>query len=45
MNQQELIAAMTHKLAGNEALNGLFLAGSFGRGDADNGAMWTSLRW
>jgi predicted nucleotidyltransferase len=35
MNQQELIATMTAKLAGNEAIRGLFLAGSFGRGDAD----------
>lgn len=35
MDQQELIAVMTRKLGGNEVLRGLFLAGSFGRGDAD----------
>ena len=36
MDQQELIDAMTRKLSGNEVVRGLFLAGSFGRGDADD---------
>lgn len=35
MDQQDLINAMTRKLTGNQALLALFLAGSFGRGDAD----------
>jgi predicted nucleotidyltransferase len=35
MDQQELISAMTRKFTGNVALRGFFLAGSFGRGDAD----------
>jgi hypothetical protein len=35
MDQHGLIAAVTEKMANQEALRGLFLAGSFGRGTAD----------
>jgi predicted nucleotidyltransferase len=35
MDQQQLIAAIKQEMAGKEAVSGLFLAGSFGRGTAD----------
>lgn len=35
MDQQQLIAAITGAMAGKETIRGLFLAGSFGRGTAD----------
>lgn len=35
MDQQGLIAAVTHRMAEEEAVRGLFLAGSHGRGTAD----------